>query len=118
MCIRYESIRKQRSKQVQARMKKLEVLIIDEADQMPDIGFEKSIQFILTHCPKQRRTRLFSATLNDSVLRLKKAGLRDPYSVSVKEKNALRTTPQELILKYQIVDFKEPISDWSLKASL
>ena len=31
----------QRSKQVQARMKKLEVLIIDEADQMLDIGFEK-----------------------------------------------------------------------------
>ena len=63
-------------------MKKLEVLIIDEADQMLDIGFEKAINFILSHCPKQRRTGLFSATLNDSVLRLKKAGLRNPHSVT------------------------------------
>jgi len=101
----------QRSKQVQARMKKLEVLIIDEADQMLDIGFEKSIQFILTHCPKQRRTGLFSATLNDSVLRLKKAGLRNPHSVSVKEKNEENlATPQELILKYQIVEPQQKLS--------
>ena len=101
----------QRSKQVQARMKKLEVLIIDEADQMLDIGFEKSIQFILTHCPKQRRTGLFSATLNDCVLRLKKAGLRNPHSVSVKEKNEENlATPQELILKYQIVEPQQKLS--------
>ena len=65
-----------RSPLVQAQMKKLEVLIIDEADQMLDIGFEKAINFILSHCPKQRRTGLFSATLNDSVLRLKKVLFR------------------------------------------
>ena len=80
-------------------MKRLEVLIIDEADQMLDIGFEKAINFILSHCPKQRRTGLFSATLNDSVLRLKKAGLRNPHSVTVKEKHEEElSTPSQLHL--------------------
>ena len=86
-----------------AQMKKLEVLIIDEADQMLDIGFEKAINFILSHCPKQRRTGLFSATLNDSVLRLKKAGLRNPHSVTVKEKHEEDiSTPSQLQLNYTV----------------
>ena len=86
-----------------AQMKKLEVLIIDEADQMLDIGFEKAINFILSNCPKQRRTGLFSATLNDSVLRLKKAGLRNPHSVTVKEKHEEDiSTPSQLQLNYTV----------------
>jgi len=93
-----------RSPLVKSNMKRLEVLIIDEADQMLDIGFEKAINFILSHCPKQRRTGLFSATLNDSVLRLKKAGLRNPHSVTVKEKHEEElSTPSQLHLSYIIM---------------
>ena len=89
----------------------VKVLIIDEADQMLDSGFEKSINFILSSCPKQRRTGLFSATLNDSVVRLKKAGLRNPHSVSVKEKQEQDlSTPQQLTLKYVTVDPSQKLS--------
>ena len=42
---------------------------MDEADQMLDIGFERAINLILATMPKQRRTGLFSATLNENVLR-------------------------------------------------
>lgn len=43
-------------------MKSLEVLILDEADVLLDMGFEKSLNDILHRLPKQRRTGLFSAT--------------------------------------------------------
>jgi ATP-dependent RNA helicase DDX55/SPB4 len=61
--------------------------------------------------PKQRRTGLFSATLNENVLRLKKAGLRNPHSVSVKEKARENlSTPQELKLLFSIVEPRHKLS--------
>ncbi|CAG5094092.1 Oidioi.mRNA.OKI2018_I69.XSR.g13240.t3.cds, partial [Oikopleura dioica] len=62
---------------LKAKLKTVEMLIIDEADQILDIGFEKAINFISSNLPKQRRTGLFSATLNENVLRLKKAVTTD-----------------------------------------
>merc|ERR1712048_95762 len=97
---------------VRSKLKTVEMLIIDEADQMLDIGgFERAINLILATLPKQRRTGLFSATLNDNVIRLKKAGLRNPHSVSVKEKFRENvSTPLELRLKYSIVEAKDKLS--------
>jgi len=43
-------------------VKELEVLVLDEADRLLDMGFEASINTILSYLPKQRRTGLFSAT--------------------------------------------------------
>ncbi len=45
----------------------LEVLVLDEADRLLDMGFEKSINKILSRLPKQRRTGLFSATQTSQV---------------------------------------------------
>ena len=58
-----------RSEIVRSKLKTVEMLIVDEADQMLDIGFERAINLILSTLPKQRRTGLFSATLNENVLR-------------------------------------------------
>ena len=58
-----------RSDSIRQKLKNVEVLIVDEADQMLDIGFERAINLILAAMPKQRRTGLFSATLNENVLR-------------------------------------------------
>ncbi|CAG5108733.1 Oidioi.mRNA.OKI2018_I69.chr1.g3928.t1.cds [Oikopleura dioica] len=66
-----------RSDVLKAKLKTVEMLIIDEADQILDIGFEKAINFISSNLLKQRRTGLFSATLNENVLRLKKAVTTD-----------------------------------------
>ena len=62
----------------------LEVLILDEADCLLDMGFEESISNILHNIPKQRRTGLFSATQTKKLRSLIRAGLRNPVVVSVK----------------------------------
>ncbi|KAJ2228122.1 ATP-dependent rRNA helicase spb4 [Coemansia sp. RSA 485] len=62
---------------------KLEVLILDEADRLLDMGFEASITAILSMLPKQRRTGLFSATMSDALGQLVRTGLRNPARVQV-----------------------------------
>lgn len=78
--------RKDESFSFAACIKPLEVLVLDEADRLLDMGFEKSINTILSFLPKQRRTGLFSATQTKEVEDLIRAGLRNPVSVTVKEK--------------------------------
>lgn len=57
---------------------------MDEADRLLDMGFEQQLTAIISKIPKQRRTGLFSATMNEGLGRLVKAGLRNPVRVSVK----------------------------------
>jgi len=61
-----------------------QILILDEADRLLDMGFQKHINFILSMLPKLRRTGLFSATQTKAVSDLSKAGLRNPIRVEVK----------------------------------
>lgn len=66
-----------------------EMLVLDEADKLLELGFEKSINTVLHYLPTQRRTGLFSATQTKQVAMLVKAGLRNPIMVIVKEKHCL-----------------------------
>ncbi|KAJ8952164.1 hypothetical protein NQ314_007588 [Rhamnusium bicolor] len=70
----------------------VEILILDEADRLLDLGFQKSIDTILSYLPRQRRTGLFSATQTKEVQDLIRAGLRNPVLISVSEK-ATQSTP-------------------------
>ena len=64
-------------------LSQLEVLVIDEADQMFDMGFFPDIRRILTHLPKKRQTLLFSATMPTEIRRLAGDILRDPTTVQI-----------------------------------
>ncbi|KAH9842730.1 DEAD-domain-containing protein [Rhodofomes roseus] len=67
-------------------VKELEVLVLDEADRLLDLGFQSTLTRILSHLPKQRRTGLFSATMTDAdaLSELVRAGLRNPARIVVK----------------------------------
>jgi superfamily II DNA/RNA helicase len=65
-------------------VKELEVLVMDEADRLLDLGFEKQLMAIISSIPKQRRTCLFSATMSEGLSRIVKAGLRNPVKIVVK----------------------------------
>lgn len=75
-------------------VKELEVLVLDEADRLLDMGFKQTINTILSYLPKQRRTGLFSATQTSEIQALIRAGLRNPVRVTVREKSALANTSQ------------------------
>lgn len=64
-------------------LSRLEVLVIDEADQMFDMGFLPDIRRILARIPKERQTLLFSATMPAEIRRLAGDILRDPITVQV-----------------------------------
>ena len=64
-----------------------EVLIMDEADRLLDLGFKQDLQRILQHLPKQRRTGLFSASVSEAVSEIIRVGLRNPVKITVRVKN-------------------------------
>ena len=64
-------------------LSQLEALVLDEADQMLDMGFAKSIERIVATLPKDRHTMLFSATMPKSIVALADNLLRDPARVEI-----------------------------------
>ncbi|KAG9124356.1 ATP-dependent rRNA helicase spb4 [Ceratobasidium sp. 392] len=78
-------------------VKELEVLVLDEADRLLDLGFLSSISKILQHLPKQRRTGLFSATMTDALSELVRVGLRNPVRIVVKVENKKRKAGEEAV---------------------
>ncbi len=64
-------------------LSQLEALVLDEADQMLDMGFAKPIERIVATLPQQRHTLLFSATMPNSIAALAEGLLRDPAKVEI-----------------------------------
>jgi superfamily II DNA/RNA helicase len=76
----------------------LQTLVLDEADRMLDLGFERDLDILLAALPKQRQTLLFSATFSDEIRKLAKGLLRDPVSIQVEAANtAVKSVKQWLV---------------------
>jgi ATP-dependent RNA helicase RhlE len=87
--------------------KSVEVLVLDEADQMFDMGFLPDVRKILARLPPTRQTLLFSATMPDALRGLAHECLKNPITVQVKHTEALATVTHAL---YPVVEhLKTPL---------
>jgi ATP-dependent RNA helicase RhlE len=77
-----------------AKLDGIEVLILDEADRMLDMGFLPAIKRILARVPADRQTLLFSATFEAQIKQLALEFMRDPRQVQVATQNAIAATIQ------------------------
>lgn len=69
-------------------MNEVKIVVLDEADEMLDMGFREDIEFVLKDVPEERQTLLFSATMSREILNLTKEYQQDP--------KFLKVVPQEL----------------------
>ncbi|WP_341912692.1 DEAD/DEAH box helicase [Polaromonas sp. YR568] len=74
-------------------LSQVQILVLDEADRMLDMGFIHDIKKVLALVPKQKQTLLFSATFSDEIRDLANGLLRDPLHIQVTPRN---TTVQRI----------------------
>lgn len=75
-------------------------VVLDEADEMLDMGFIEDIEAILQETPPERQTALFSATMPDPIAKLAKRYMRDPQRITVQAEQM--TVPQTRQVYYEV----------------
>jgi ATP-dependent RNA helicase RhlE len=69
------------------KLHRVEILILDEADHMLDLGFIKDIRDVMKHLPKKRQTLFFSATINESIKKLAYSLVREAIRIQISPKD-------------------------------
>ncbi|KAI5307325.1 hypothetical protein KEM56_007591 [Ascosphaera pollenicola] len=91
----------------------LQMLVLDEADRIMDMGFQSTVDAIVEHLPKERQTMLFSATQTKKVSDLARLSLREPEYIAVHEA-ANSATPTNLQQNYIVTPLPDKLDTlWS-----
>jgi ATP-dependent RNA helicase RhlE len=82
-----------------ADLSAVEILVLDEADRMLDMGFIRDIRKVLAVLPPKRQNLLFSATFNDDIKGLAAGFLHDPAHVQSTPRNTATTLVRQLVIR-------------------
>ncbi len=85
---------------------RIEMLILDEADRMLDMGFIEAVETICKQLPEERQTLLFSATFNKRVIQLSKKILRQPKEVHASAQHDKHENIDQRLIKTQNLEHK------------
>jgi len=79
------------------RLEGFKMIILDETDQMLDMGFIHDIKEIISHLPTNRQSLFFSATVSPAISRLIESFVKNPVTISVKTQETLTNIKQDLV---------------------
>ena len=94
----------------------VEMVILDEADRMLDMGFSESVEDILSKTPKTRQTLLFSATLDGEVLKLSEKFMKNPIEIKIHSSKEKHENIQQKLHYVDNLSHKNDLLDHILNA--
>ncbi|MBX3165430.1 MAG: DEAD/DEAH box helicase [Bacteroidetes bacterium] len=80
------------------KLREVEILILDEADHMLDLGFYKDIKELTTYIPQHRQTLFFSATINEHIKDLAYSLVRNPIRIQISPKDPVSKNVEHAVM--------------------